>query len=121
MARVMHFEIPAEDPNATMEFYRNVFGWKFQKWGDQQYWMTSTGQEGEPGIEGAIKPKDNPAEGVVNTISVASVDEVMGKIEANGGKLLTPKMPVPGVGWLVYFLDRDGHQFGAMQADPNAQ
>jgi len=98
-----------------------VFGWRFQKWEGQQYWLIRIGEEGEPGIEGAIKPNENPAEGVVDTIGVASVDEIMRKIKANGGKLLTLKMSVPEAGWLVYFLGPEVHRFGAIQADPKAK
>ena len=122
MAKVIHFEIPAEDPEASMEFYGKVFGWKFQEWeGPQDYWLTSTGPEGEQGIDGAIMPKEKAYATVVNTIGVTSLDDVIEKIKANGGKLLTERMGVPGVGWLVYFLDPDGHQFGAMESDPNAK
>ncbi len=28
MPRVVHFEIPADDPERAIEFYRQVFGWK---------------------------------------------------------------------------------------------
>jgi predicted enzyme related to lactoylglutathione lyase len=29
-------------------------------------------------------------------------------------------MPIPGVGWLAYFKDLDGHIFGVMQIDAGA-
>ncbi|MGZ7136310.1 MAG: VOC family protein, partial [Methanobacterium sp.] len=32
MPRVVHFEIPADDPERAIEFYKNVFGWKIDKW-----------------------------------------------------------------------------------------
>ena len=122
MAKVVHFEIPTEDPKVSMEFYSKVFDWKFQKWeGPMEYWLTSTGKEGEPGIDGAITLKETPVDTVVDTIDVDSIDEVIEKVEANGGKLLTPKMVVPGVGLMVYFLDPDGNKFGAMQSVPNAE
>ena len=122
MAKVVHFEIPTEVPKAAMKFYSNVFDWKFQKWeGPVDYWLASTGEEGEPGIQGALTMKESPSDTVVNTIDVASIDQIMEKIEANGGKLLTPKMVVPGVGVMVYFLDPEGNKFGAMQAVPMAE
>jgi predicted enzyme related to lactoylglutathione lyase len=31
MSRVMHFEIPAVDPNRAVNFYETVFGWKIEK------------------------------------------------------------------------------------------
>lgn len=30
MPRVVHFEVHASDPERTMNFYRELFGWKFQ-------------------------------------------------------------------------------------------
>ena len=117
MAKVVHFEIPTEKPKAAMEFYSKVFDWKFQKWeGPVDYWLTNAGEEGEPGIQGAITMKESPSDTVVNMIDVASIDQTIERIEANGGKLLTPKMVVPGEGVMVYFLDPEGNKFGAMQA-----
>jgi len=37
-----------------------------------------------------------------------------------GAQVVLPKMPIPGVGWLVYCKDTEGNIFGMMQADPNA-
>ncbi len=40
MSRVVHFEIPADDPARAVKFYEKVFGWKFQKWeGPMEYWL----------------------------------------------------------------------------------
>ena len=44
MSRIVHFEIPADNLERGAEFYRKVFGWKFQKWaGPQDYWLITTG------------------------------------------------------------------------------
>jgi uncharacterized protein len=29
--RVVHFEIPCDNPLKTMDFFREVFGWSFQQ------------------------------------------------------------------------------------------
>ena len=31
MARVVHFEIHAADPERAAKFYQSVFGWRFQR------------------------------------------------------------------------------------------
>jgi predicted enzyme related to lactoylglutathione lyase len=41
--------------------------------------------------------------------------------EANGGTIVVPKMPIPGVGWLAYARDTEGSIFGIHQADPTAK
>jgi uncharacterized protein len=42
-------------------------------------------------------------------------------IKGAGGKLVTEKMTVPGVGWMAYCVDTEGNQFGIMQQDSNAK
>ena len=121
MPRPVHFEIPAENPERAMQFYTNVFGWKFSKWaGPMDYWVISTGQPGEPGIDGGLMPRRDPNQPCVNTIGVANIDESLGAIAGGGGTCVVPKMAVPGVGWLAYCKDTEGHIFGIMQMDPAA-
>ncbi len=57
---------------------------------------------------------------VINTIGVDSVDDSVAKIVANGGKVVEPKMPIPGIGYFAYCLDTEGNAFGVMQSDPSA-
>ena len=121
MPRPIHFEIPADNPERASAFYRDVFGWQFQKWdGPMPYWLIVTGKDGERGIDGGMMPRQAPDTSTVNTIGVASLDASLETIEAKGGKTVVPKMPVPGVGWLAYCVDTEGNTFGVMQADETA-
>jgi len=121
MPRVVHFEIPAADPERATAFWGNVFGWKSQKWeGPADYWMITTGEDSQPGINGGLMRKHHEGQPVTNTLDVPSVDEYAAKIEQAGGQIVVPKMPVPGVGWLAYFKDTEGNIFGIMQNDPSA-
>lgn len=122
MPRVVHFEIPADDPEKASKFYKNVFGWKFNKWdGPQDYWLIETGDKKQPGIDGGMMRKQNPQAGVVNTVDVPSVDEAVKKIQENGGEIVLPKMAIPGIGWLAYCKDTEGNVFGIMQSDTEAK
>jgi predicted enzyme related to lactoylglutathione lyase len=124
MPRIVHFEIPAEDPERAVKFYEAVFGWKINRWeGPVDYWLVITGEEGEPGIDGAIMPREGPAGEVntVNTVEVDSFDAFADKVTAAGGKLVTPKQAIPGVGYHAYCLDTEGNLFGIMQSDPSAK
>ena len=39
MPRIVHFEIPAENPERAVKFYQKVFNWKIEKWaGPMDYW-----------------------------------------------------------------------------------
>ena len=122
MPRPVHFEIPAENPERAMKFYREVFNWSFTKWdGPMDYWIVSTGQPGEPGIDGGLMPRRDPAQPCVNTIAVSNLDESLKAVDQSGGTCVVPKMPIPGVGWLAYCKDTEGHIFGVMQPDKSAK
>jgi uncharacterized protein len=122
MPRVVHFEIAVDNPERAVQFYTKVFGWKVEKWpGPMDYWLVTTGQAPEPGIDGALLPRGSYPEPTVNTISVPSVDEYIVRIQAASGKLVQPKMPIPGIGYYAVCKDSEGNTFGIMQSDPTAK
>jgi uncharacterized protein len=127
MARVVHFEIHAENVSRAVEFYQSVFGWHCTKWeGPAEYWLVTTGKDNEPGINGGIVKRQGMIDGVaviafVCTVDVPSVDECVAKVLQHGGQNVVPKMAVPGVGWLAYCKDTEGNIFGTMQNDPTAR
>jgi hypothetical protein len=63
----------------------------------------------------------DPRGNVYNTIDVPDVDRYTKKIESEGGKVVVPKMSIPGVGWLAYCTDTEGNIFGIMAPDPGAK
>jgi len=120
--RVIHFEIPADDADRAVDFYRKVFGWKIEKWGGPaNYWLVKTGEDTEPGINGAITEKGGNTPATTNTISVKSFEDAVKKIRQTGGEVLMPKMTVPGVGYMTYCKDTEGNVFGIMQMDQSAK
>jgi uncharacterized protein len=122
MSRVVHFEVMADDPARAVEFYQNLFGWEINKWdGPEDYWLVSTGPADEPGgINGGIGKSQGPPM-TINTVDVSSVDAMAAKVEAGGGKVVVPKMAIPGVGFMIYCLDTEGVMFGLMESDPSAR
>lgn len=126
MPRVVHFEIHADDPQRAVNFYQEVFDWEVSRWGEQPYWLLKTGEEDEPGIDGAILPRQGGEKGdaviaYVCTVDVPSVDRYVAKIESAGGTVALAKRAVPGVGWLAYCKDPEGNIFGLHEADSAAQ
>jgi len=104
-----------------MAFYSGVLGWTFQKWeGPAEYWLIMTGPEGEPGINGGLLRRQHPEQPCVNSIYVADLNATLAAVDARGGSCVVPRMPIPGVGWLAYCKDTEGHIFGLMQPDPAA-
>jgi len=128
MARVVHFEIQAENPERAIGFYTKVFGWQFLKWGGPvPYWLITTGEAG-PGINGGLLPRrgPTPADGqpvnaYVCTVDVTSLDDSWDQALAAGATPAVPKMPIPTVGWLAYVKDTEGNILGMMQRDPGAK
>lgn len=130
MNRVVHFEIQADDTERAIKFYTDVFGWKFEQWGEQKYWMIMTADKDskEPGINGGLLPR--PAKtplpecgtnAFVCTMQVENFDEIAEKIMKSGGVVAMPKFAFPGMAWQGYFQDTEGNTFGLHQTDPNAK
>ena len=119
MGKVVHFEIPTNNPEKAIDFYSKVFGWKFNKWGEMDYWMTESGKKDEMGIEGALTRKSGNNMNVVNTILVDDVDKALEDVKKYGGEVLTEIMPIPQVGRFFYFKDPDGNIHGALRGDPD--
>jgi predicted enzyme related to lactoylglutathione lyase len=122
MDRVVHFELAAEDPERAAEFYRQAFGWVIKKWeGPTEYWLVTTGAEGEAGINGGILRQREGAPQTIVTIAVESVDIAVQQVLRCGGKVALPKMAIPGVGYQAYCLDTEGTVIGIHQFDPSAK
>ncbi len=119
MNRPVHFEIHVADLERARTFYEQVFGWKIRKWeGPQEYWLVDTGEG--PGIHGGLMRSPDGQPRTINTIQVASVDAALQQVTAAGGKVMLPKMAIPGVGWLAYCTDPGGAVFGVMHEDKAA-
>jgi hypothetical protein len=123
---VVHFEIPAKDPQKLRKFYSEVFGWKIEKGseemsGGMEYWLIGTVPVNEkmtpirPGINGGMYKKTDKNMRPVNYISVESADEFVEKIKKLGGKIIVPKQEVPQVGWTVIAEDPEGNQIAILQ------
>lgn len=128
MPRPIHFEIQAENPERAISFYQSLFGWQFSQWGQEKYWLISTGDKAQPGIDGGLLPR--PAAGApaemaavnafVCTVDVADLDATLAKVGDLSGRVVVPRMAIPTVGWLAYAKDTEGNIFGMMQMDAKA-
>jgi uncharacterized protein len=122
MSKVNYFELQADNPERAMAFYEKVFDWKFNKSSlGQGYWSFEAGPKEEPGLNGGLMKREFPGHENLITIFVESVDEALKAIEAAGGTIIHPKMPVTGIGWAAYFKDSEGNAAGIFQSDPGAK
>jgi len=123
MNRFTHFEFVTSDFEKTAAFYRQAFGWQFQKWeGPVEYWMVTTGEEGTRGINGGLMAANGgPFSGTINTIEVEDIDAAIERVKAAGGEILMNKDVIPEVGYLAYFRDNCGIVVGLHQPDPQVR
>lgn len=123
------FEIPATNPARAIRFYAAVFGWSFRPDEDRVHeWRVTTGSIGLPGRPGNLHPRTlpTPAAGrtahvFVCTVDVVDVDTASAQVASAGGRLRTPKMHIPRLGWLAYASDTEGNSFVMMQREAAAK
>ena len=122
MPTVQHFEIPADDVERAITFYKGVFDWTIQKLSNPEdsskdYWFFDTkDQNGNKGIGGGLMKRQAPEHSVTNYITVQSVDDYASKIEEAGGKVIMPKTEIPDMGYIIVFLDTESNMFGLYEA-----
>ena len=119
MARVVHFEITADDPERAVRFYEKALGWKIHRMeGGIAYWLVTTGEEGQMGIDGAIMDRSDPAQAVINTIGVGDLEATMEAVRNAGGKADGDIDNIPTVGRFTYATDTEGNRFGILEPLP---
>jgi predicted enzyme related to lactoylglutathione lyase len=115
MGKIIHFEIPSDNLEKSLQFYSKIFGWKLQDTQGSDYWLVETGPRENYGINGAITKRDASLKTVANTIHVDNIKEAISAINANGGVVLTDIMDIPNVGRFIHFKDPDGNIMGALE------
>jgi uncharacterized protein len=125
MARVVHFEVHADNPERAVRFYESVFGWRFNHMPAIDYWTIQTGDG--PGIDGGLLRRRGPAptpgqpvHSFVCTLGVDNLDTAMKTAESAGAHIAVPRMAIPNVGHVAYLTDTEGNIFGLYQDDPAA-
>jgi predicted enzyme related to lactoylglutathione lyase len=114
---IVHFEIPAEDPERASAFYSNLFGWSIVKNTSMpgvEYWMIDT-KAGERAPGGGVMRRQAPGQQITNYIGVDSVDESAARAQELGATIIVPKMEVGDMGWFVQLMDPEGNVFALWQ------
>ena len=112
------FEIPTTDIDRAQKFYETIFG-------------ISLAPMDMPGMKMRMFPLDNPLEGIGGTLVDSGgfhkpsategpliylngnpdVQNVLGKVEAAGGKVTVPKTEIsPEYGYMGVFIDTEGNR-----------
>lgn len=121
-----YFDFTVSNLDEAKGFFEHVFDWRFEKFPmPYDYYRIQAGAEDEQGIDGGIGAiADTPVSGgkplTQVTIPVPNLDECIARIEQNGGTIVEPKLPIPGIGWFAACTEPGGLLFGIMEADPEA-
>ena len=124
MPTIVHFDIAADDPERAKKFYTKLFGWKMETPPGppmEYYLIETTTLEGEEGVAGGLGKREAPEQKITNFVGVPSVDEYLAKVEKLGGKIVAPKMAVPGWGYLASCMDTENNMFGLWEEDEKAE
>jgi uncharacterized protein len=123
MDKVVHFEIPFDDKGRAMKFYQSAFDWKLTDMPQMSYVMAETAAAGEsptatqPGaINGGLFPRPKEAPAPVVYVAVAAIEQALKKVEAAGGRVVTPKTPIPGMGAFARVADTEGNIVGIFES-----
>jgi uncharacterized protein len=116
MAKVEHFEIPADDVPRAAAFYREVFAFGYEPWGDSNMGML---RATEGGISGDLHPRsDAPHPTVVFTVD--NIEETIAAVIANGGAQFTDIQPLGETSRWAYVKDSEGNIVGIYDEAPTA-
>ena len=118
MDKVVHFEIPYDNKGRASKFYSEIFGWKLLEIPEMDYTMIHAAQVDknnmvtEKGaINGGLFQRNNDAKQPIVVIGVQSIDETIEKVISAGGKVVTPKRPIPN-GSYARVADCEGNIIG---------
>jgi len=109
--KICYLEIPALTAEASADFYSSIFGWTVRKRGDGALAFDDAGG----GVSGTwVKESDRTADEQTRVyIMVDDILETLKRIEAAGGRVLTPRTDIaPNSGAFAIFADPAGAEFG---------
>ena len=117
MHNVCHWELQTINPETAKKFYGTLFGWKLQYEKEMNYVLVDTGTPPGGGMNVVKQVMPGPA---VLVILVEDVEKSLNKAASLGGKIITPKHDIPGVGYYGAFQDTEGNQIGIFTPLPGS-
>jgi len=121
---LVHFDIPADDLDRMVDFYRSVMGWKIEAYGDDfpDYLGILPDPDNEDVVGGGIGKKQMPEQKPVNYYRAdGGLEAFNQRVRDKGGMVVLEKMPVKGFGWLSLCIDPEGNAFGGWVDDEKAE
>ena len=125
MDKVVHFEIPFDQPERAQKFYQQAFQWQVQAMPELAYHMVTTTPTGEdfrpkePGaINGGMFQRESPLKAPILMIGVEEIKAAVERVKAAGGKIVKDPYKVGEMGIVAYFQDPEGNVLGIWQDLP---
>ena len=115
---VTYAEFHAPNLAEAKVFYSAVFGWEFQQFDNEEYYVVPKGEDGAISC-GFMQSQDGQPR-TVCTVQVPSLEKAVEDVKKHGGTIVVEKFTVPGVGYAVYFTDPGGQIIGLYEPDENA-
>jgi predicted enzyme related to lactoylglutathione lyase len=123
MDKVVHFEVPFDDKQRAMKFYSSAFGWQLTEMPEMSYVMAQSVEVDDQhmpkergAINGGMFPRPKEAPHPTFYVSVPSVNAAIKKVEAAGGRVVTPHTPIPGMGAYARIADTEGNVIGLFES-----
>ena len=111
---ICHVEWSATDLARATVFFSELFGWKFEDWGE-----CYTLFRPPEGVGGGISKaeKVSPAGSPVVYVQVDEIEPYLGRAKELGGGVAVPRTEIPTVGWFAHLTDPDGNLVGLFQSN----
>ncbi len=106
---VVHVEFQVQDLDKAQAWYTEVFGWNLHK--DEKLNYVST--QGQDGVGIGLNAGEMPT-GAVPYVPSNDISALLQKVEAGGGKVISPESEIPGMGTFALFADPDGNTIGVL-------
>ena len=119
MSAFVHMELSTTDPQRAVEFYKKLFGWKFNemKMADGVVYNGFTAEGGPGGGIQAVQMPGQPS-AWLPYVGVKSVKGAMDKAKALGATSIVEHIPIPGFGALGIVSDPTGAAIAFWEAAP---
>ncbi|MCR2813710.1 VOC family protein [Microbacterium sp. zg.Y1090] len=108
MAKMEHFEIPADDIGRAQEFYREVLGFEYEPWGDD---MGMLRQPDGEGVSGDLHQRGTAPHPTV-VFTVDRIEDTVALAQARGGELVGAIQPLDETSRWAYIRDSEGNLIG---------
>ncbi len=109
---ICHIELETTDIARSQSFYQAMFEWTFRAFTDDMV-VFGCGDQHLGGLMRVDEVSTGRSPSI--WIEVDSVDAAIAKAEGLGAGLLSPKSPVPHVGWSAQITDPDGNHVGLVE------